>query len=90
MNRDVKRERDLMKSLGWQYEGIVRNGHLAFSHPEWGRMHLPYSPRSDRWRENARTRLARKMGITRADLNALIRQPARVRKRTLTRLTGGV
>lgn len=67
MTKEVKVEKRMMVELGFEYLG-QNGGHHQFRHPRYGRVSLPESPSDHRWRLNFRTQVARRLGITKAEL----------------------
>lgn len=66
--QDVREEAAHLDTLGFTFDG-VHGGHFAFVHPDYGRMVLQATPsESKRWRHNFRTQLAKKMGISKGEL----------------------
>ncbi len=78
LDREVRDEATHLAALGFTYEGIGRNGHLHFFHTDYGKTELPFSP-SRKFKDAHRSEVARKMGISKQELELRLglRQPKR-------------
>lgn len=71
-NKDVNREAQILCDLGFAFTGRNSRSHPLFTHEQFGTVELVTSPGSRRWREGHRWRLARRLGMTLPQLEALI------------------
>lgn len=67
LRKTVDEEIALLKPLGWR-EVAGNAGHRRIDHPEFGAKVMPFSPSDQRWVQAHRTQVARRMGITRPEL----------------------
>ena len=71
-DKDVAEEMRVLARLGWTYEGVAGDGHHVLTHGELGKIRLPGSPSSPRWRPAFRQRLAKRMGMTKPELEVFL------------------
>jgi hypothetical protein len=79
---EVREEAARLEMLGFAYIAVI-GGHPVFEHPLYGRARLPLTPSGARWRQNFRSQLARKMGLSRNELEQKLglRSPKRSKRR---------
>lgn len=68
LKREVRQELELLKEVGWRFDGLANNGHVILRHEHHGTHQTGATPSDVKALKANRTQLARKMGIPLGDL----------------------
>lgn len=78
----VREEVKILGRLGFTYARHDSRSHPVFTHPQYGDITLPSSPKGGGWKHHLRCTLAQRMSLSVPELEALIAGQATVGKRT--------